>query len=480
MTIFERLRGLIRPDVDRTYAADLKPIMDFSSVDHEKIKTDLTLEARGSVRGAANEPSSDAAALDEIELEIVNTVSKLKNEAYEDFSKQVSAYDGRLARLDLRTIVPEIKTMLNDADADFSAEVRKDNNHVHAKKREFVAVQEAYEGFRKEYGIRRLAEPEKSPILAIAILGAIFIAETVANSGFFSATHPGGLFGAVFEAAAISAINLATGFVLGILPLRYLQKPSFLWKLSMLPVALALICLALGFNLFAAHYRDAFASISPEAENFIPQASALAFEKMTTSLYKLAGFQSYLMVLVGLLIVFYATFKGFTWLDPFPGYGAVYKRYLSRLREYLSMIDDLIRSLQDRKDRAVQELRESISDIRRRDEEYGVVVSERARLVQRYNGYVEALQRASDLLFQTYRTANKDKRTTPPPKTFASGWQAGWTPERDVGDDTKAERKEAVTELLGSIADAQTRLLAVFQEALKEYDKLRDFDQGVA
>ncbi|SKA41350.1 hypothetical protein SAMN02745126_06494 [Enhydrobacter aerosaccus] len=475
MSVFDRVRALVRPEVDRTYTADIKPLMDFSTLDLEKIRTDLAIAKRGSERGSQNEPPSSASSLDEVELDIVDSISSLRNEAFENYHKQTSAYDGRLARLDLRTIVPEIKTMLHDAEADFGAEVTKDTNYVFAKKQEVTEAEEAYKLFRSRNKLEKLPELEKNPALAFAILLSIFVVETIANSGFFSATHPGGLLGAIFEAAAISVINLAVGFLLGIVALRYIRLPSAVWRLSMTLLAITLISLAVVFNFFAAHYRDAFALVSPEADDFMLRASRMALANLVSKKYELVGFQSYLMVLVGLLVVTYATYKGMTWVDPYPGYGVVYRRYLLRRHEYLRLVDELVRNLQNRKDQAVAELRESITDIRRRDEEYGVVISERSRLTHRYNAYLDSLERASEALVAGYREANRKARSEPPPKTFEQPWRPGWSKETVLGDTSKEERKAAIEELLTAIASSQTELLEAFNAALKEYERLRDF-----
>jgi hypothetical protein len=257
--------------------------------------------------------------MDEVELEVVSAVSSLRNEAVENFHKQQSTYDGRLARLDLRTIVPEVKTMLHDAEADFNAEVQKNTNYVFVKKRQVIEAETAYIDYRRAHGLTRQATVEKNSVLAVAILLVIFVAETAANSGFFSATHPGGLFGAVFEAAGISAINLAVGFLLGRLALRYIRLPSLSWRVLMTLLSGGLVALAVAFNFAAAHYRDAFALVPPDAEDFIRQASSLAQENFVASTVRLLGFQSYLMVLVGLLVVVYAAHKGMTWSDVYPG-----------------------------------------------------------------------------------------------------------------------------------------------------------------
>ncbi|MCA0302516.1 MAG: hypothetical protein LCH95_08920 [Proteobacteria bacterium] len=475
MSVFARVRALIRPEVDRTYTTDLKPLMDFSTVDLDKIRTDLTLIKRGAERGGRNEPPPNATEMDEVELEIVSAVTSLRAEAFDNYHKQASAYDGRLARLDLRTIVPEVKTMLHDAEADFSAEATKDTNHVFAKKVEVTEAEAAYQKFRARHELEKLPEIEKNPVLAFGILLVIFIGETAANSSFFSATHPSGLFGALFEAAAISLINLATGFLLGIFPLRYIRLPSMLWRIPMFVLTILLIGLAVAFNFFAAHYRDAFSEVPPDAENFMLLASRMALASLLKGQYVLQGFQSYLMVLVGLLVFTYATYKGLSWLDPYPGYGSVYRRMQSRLQEYLHLIEVLVRNLQDRKDQAISELRESITDIRRRDEEYGVVIAERSRLTHRYNSFLDSLERAAASLLSGYREHNRLARTLPPPPSFSKAWEANWMRETVLADENKEERQKAVQELLEAIAQSQVKLLEAFTNALKEYEKLRDF-----
>ena len=113
-------------------------------------------------------------------------------------------------------------------------------------------------------------------------------------------------------------INLAVGFALGIGPLRYIRLPSIFWKASMAIVVVALIGLAVTFNFFAAHYRDAFSQISPDAENLMRQSSQAALHSLITRKHELLGFQSYLMVLVGLIVVSYATYWRYHLARPVP------------------------------------------------------------------------------------------------------------------------------------------------------------------
>ncbi len=76
MSVFDRVRALLRADTgDRNYTADLKPIMDFSTLDLEKIRKDLAIEKRAAERGTRDEPPADTIGLDEVELEIVGSVS---------------------------------------------------------------------------------------------------------------------------------------------------------------------------------------------------------------------------------------------------------------------------------------------------------------------------------------------------------------------------------------------------------------------
>lgn len=476
MSVFQRLRSILRTDVDRTYAADIKPIMDFSSIDLEKIKKDLDVERRGRERGAKGEPPASQTGLDEVEAEIASTITVLRNEAHDDYTKQMLAYGGRLARLDIRTIAPEIKATLLNAEADFGAEVQRDTNHIYARKNDVIAAREAYLKFRQRHHLDRLADIEQNDVLGFGVLLFLFVCETAGNASFFSATHPSGLIGAVFEAAAISIVNIALGFLLGIVGFRYVQHPSWAKQTGAWLLITALVLLATGFNFFAAHYRDAFQLVPPDADGFKLQASRIAFDNLLTKKWLLTGFQSYLMVLVGLIVFFGASYKGLTWSDTYPGYKSVYRRFVKRQDDYLALVDDLVRNLQDRKDSAHADLRESVSDIRRRDSEYGLVISERERLVRRYNSHIEGLARAGGALVETYRTANRATRSGAAPSSFSTPWAAGWAPEAVVADESASERKAAVAEVLTSLSTSQDRLLEAFKAALAEYSELREVE----
>jgi len=473
MSVFSAIRNAIRRD-DRSVALDDKLATEFAPPDIDKLRLALSLDELGKERGQRNEPPSGAASLDEVELQIVAALSTLRDESYDILARQMSVYDGRLARADLRTLAPEIKNALSAAEADFSAEVQKDTNYVFAGQAELRKVQEAYNDFRGENHIRRLAVEPSSTVLSFGLLAILFIVESAANASFFSATHPGGLVGALFEAAAISVINIAAGFVMGNLCLRYMQLPNLLWKTGMLIVLIGLILGAVVFNFAAAHYREAFHLVPPDAEDFMARASGLAIELVKERRWNLAGFQSYLMVVVGLLVVMLATYKGYTWIDPYPGFGSIAGRLQSQTQSYLSLIDGLVDQLKGRNKAAVDDIRDSIVDIRRRDEEYETIAAQRARLTIRYNSHLDSLQRTGETLLKSYRASNRAARTTAPPANFNEPWQPSWVKEEVLRDTTVAERKAAVRELLDAISKAQERLLERFGAALAEYEKLRD------
>lgn len=477
MSVFKILRDVVKRD-DRTATIDDKPSMAFPSVDVEKLQSGLDLVTRGEARGRLEEPPSDNYALDQIELEIVAALTTLKEEAHESYSQHMSVYDGRLSRLDLRTISPDVKSALAAAEADFSAEARKDTNYVHTALSDLREARTAYDEFRREHHVRHLAEERSNPTFKIGLIAFLFVLESAANASFFSATHPGGLFGAAFEAAGISVVNIAIGLILGLGCLRYVKLPGLIWKSAMFVSIVALIGAAVVGNFFAAHYRDAFQAVPPDTDRFMAHASELALERLREHSYILSGFQSYLMVAVGLIVVGVAAWKGYTWTERYPGYLVVTERRRQETQKYLTLIEDLVGRLQTRNDDAIADIRACIVDIRRRDEEYGVIAAQRIRLTNRYNGFIEGLQRTVDTLIQTYRAANRAARKTPIPKSFGQSWQPSWPKEEVLKDTSVEERRTTAKELLEAIHASQDRLLAVFREALHEYDKLRDIDQG--
>lgn len=480
MSVFRTIRDIVKATGDRTGTIDDRPSMRFPSLDLDKLKTALKLEERGLERGKRNEPPSETSSLDEVELDVVAAIGSLKDEGHDVFAKRMDVYDSRLNQIDLRAMVPTVKNALGSAEADFSAEVQKDTNYVFNGQEELTLAEESYRLFRKRHDLEhRLPADPSNAVFSFGIVAILFVLETVANASFFSATHPGGWLGAVFEAAGISVINLALGLILGLGCLRYVKLKGFGWRLSMGLAIPAFILAAIIWNFFAAHYRDAFQAIPPDAENFMAQASTMALSLLLERRWSLSGFQSYLMVAVGLLVVCIATFKGYTWTDSFPGYATVYGRYRRQTARYLSLIDQLVSDLQKRNADARDEIREVLIDINRSSQEYGTVIAQRTRFVDQYNAYLDGLQRTGDGLLQTYRSANRQARSTQAPSTFNKPWQPRWSREL-VGKDTSGkERKAAADELIEAITASQERLLIVFREALAQYERLRDVrDRG--
>ena len=171
---------------------------------------------------------------------------------------------------------------------------------------------------------------------------AIFV-ETVLNGFFFGANMAGGVSGGVFLAALISAVNVIGFGFLGAATYRQIAHRADLRKLAGILGLVVVIVAALCFNFAVAHYRDALPPDYPpepetvsaeatEAERQIAacwrgdsdiEASQEALCLFTTRMYRLDGFMSYLLLLIGLIACAIGAWEGSRMTDPYPGYGKI-------------------------------------------------------------------------------------------------------------------------------------------------------------
>ncbi|MFZ3019055.1 MAG: hypothetical protein WA056_11425 [Gallionella sp.] len=152
--------------------------------------------------------------------------------------------------------------------------------------------------------------------------GLIFIAlvvEGVANSYFFS-DNPIGLIGGFLQAFLFSLANVVVSFIAGWYCLREIHHQGKLRKVSgtiLLSILIYFLCL---LHLATAHYREALMQTG-DAELL----TSIAFSPNT-----LQDMQSIILILIGGGISVFAMYKGFTFDDPYPGYGKVYRIWKKR------------------------------------------------------------------------------------------------------------------------------------------------------
>jgi hypothetical protein len=166
-----------------------------------------------------------------------------------------------------------------------------------------------------------------------------------------------GLVGGVGTAIGISAFNVVFAFMLGLWPARWMHHRSVLVKsFAFIVVCLGIACI-IGLHAFAAHLRDATASVGEE------RALLEAWRTLVISPWKLAVLSSYYLFGLGIIFGLSSFWKGHSFDDPYPRYGAIYRRMATARDAYSDEHSLLFGDLEEIKEETVQRLSDGIDRI---------------------------------------------------------------------------------------------------------------------
>lgn len=270
-----------------------------------------------------------------------------------------------------------------------------------------------YDAFRARH---RLARPARQPGhrgLALALLALLVTVESILNGLFFAEGAEAGLLGGVAVALSVSVVNVVLlGAVLGYLPARWVHHRNLAVRGLGLLLLAAGIALIVVVNAFVAHYRDAYERLG----------DAVVLRDVWASLAAapadLARLQSWLLFLLGLGFAGLGFAKGYRLDDPYPGYGAVARRWEQAESTYLRNRQMRIDDATATRDRAIRAIDQGIERLRGAAAYREQILAARASLVAKVETHEKHLEQAANVLLTVYRDANRRVRTLPPPAHF--------------------------------------------------------------
>jgi len=219
--------------------------------------------------------------------------------------------------------------------------------------------------FKARYRIAREPHYAASPVLGLGVLCALVIGETTVNGILFAGTSEQGLFGGWLEALVLAIANAGAAFLIGYFALPQLNRRSFAAKAGACVFVLAGIAAIFAINLFGAHYRDfrerafndAIATSRPTTKSAAPAGAvrqglaalparsanetkdaalpasgtksteADALRRLVENPFRIEGFSSLFLLIIGLCAALIAAADGYKFDDPIPGYGRRHRSY---------------------------------------------------------------------------------------------------------------------------------------------------------
>lgn len=443
----------------------------FPDIDQARILKELNLKEEGEKRGRDNQPETASDSFDHIEAKIVSKIDSLRRRGLENFETNRQVYSERLNRaVSAKSLV---ETEANDAKAKFNEEITKWKSRMVTSRE---AVQEAFawrKAFRLQNGLIRPAQETGSLLALIAIGFVMIIAESVFNMYLFAQKNTLGFLGGAFAAFLVSLVNVSVCTLFGIFS-RYLNCRGFrnvLKKLFGLLAVSLWIAFSVVYNLGVAHFRDSVEQFGDWRE-----AGVNAIESITSNPIYLHTMESYILLLLGMIISVLAFLKGCYFSDPYPGYARVNDDVISAREGYIDELEESIQELSDHRDSAVNGLRAANDEVHRNiNDSIDALYGQRA-LHSNLAPFLEQCNIATNFLLAVYRDANKGARSEDAPPHFNReySFEAFEVPDEDL--ERRANAEQQTKEVAGLVDTSISEIFQVFEKAVSSHYEIDELE----
>jgi hypothetical protein len=410
-TVWQALMSLFRSPRE-PYVPSPEP---FLKLDVDALRAELQPTQRGELYGTQNLPPSDATFPDTREAEISRFCQEELDRSHVQITKGIDTHIASIRQLSGNSADAEISQLRDSALSELQSVAQNVRNRLELTLQHADEATEAFRRFREVHRRESLPDLSRGQLLPFAIFTVMIAIESALNGNMFAQGNDFGLLGGVFQAAMFSIANVGAGGLTGVFGVRQLYHVS-LWKRFAGGLAFgAAICLAVILNLGVAHFRDAMVRGIPQNE-----AATSALQALFAEPFALADLFSWLLFGLGFVFFWIACYDGFRLDDPYPSYGAEYRRVLHAKQAYSNAVTETHRAMAIVRDTYTRR----ISDVAKRRDVYAhhltSLYDRIARLTNSYERHCQSVRAIHRLLIEEYRDANRRKRTLPPPAYFSA------------------------------------------------------------
>lgn len=455
MQAFDALKRFFRP-TDATIALPGDP---FIVIDRERAIERLDLDKRAEKNGQKNYPPSESTTFDAVEAEIEAEIAEYANRAQIDAQANHTVYSQRLSELALLRELSSITGASVQTLGDFKATVIDRQNRLTLARDAIAESFQELADFKRVHCRSGPAHKGMLPIYAWSTIVLSWLVEAIANTAFLRINDDFGLIGGFVAAVIVAAVNVFGSAFVGRKVWPYLFHKDT-WRRGLaIGAVIGWLLLLIIWNLLAAHFRDAKA-----AGMDAPEVAALAL--FQNAPFGLTSIYSYGLLFAGLLFAFLSAGAAFAMDDPYPGYGAIYRRHEDRCEEYADLIAEALDDLKITRDDGIEAARSIRDQLGTQFSERGQILAARLGHRERFNEYQDYLETIANTLFEHYRSANIQIRTDAPPSHFGKKWQLRRTelpvPIEPSIDAEVAQAQAALDNSIKEISEAYVTAIGSF------------------
>ena len=454
LSAFKKIADAVKGDDGRGQVQGfLKPI------DTDRVAEELQLDRAARERGSQEQPTRDSTSLDSVEQRIVQKLQSEWSWHGAELVNNLKAYASRLLGVTVQTEFARLDLVAQNALAKLRSANHRAESELGPLRLSYISARQELEEFKIKHRLTRSARTSASRSITIGMLVVLVSVEAAANAVFFSKGSDFGLLGGLWTAVCISAVNIVIAFALGFLPLRWLRHRNYLIKfLGLLSAAIGIASIVIVHGL-AAHLREVPGTVDEDAMFLV------AARSLWSNPFGLHDINSYYLFIIGVVWAIVAIWKGYTFDDPYPGYGAHFRRFEAARETYSEEHDFLFEDLEDIKEDTIKTIDGGITRIPLFPQQAANIRAEREALRQKFKGYESSVEAASNQLLSRYRDANVAARKTPSPRHFDIPWTLPYSLLSDPNVQTlMTEASPTSMDASEALAKLRTMSLSVLDE----------------
>jgi len=386
-------------------------------LDTDQIAKVLKVEELGDKQGKQNLPLSETESFDAVEQTIVQKLESEWSWQGGELLNHLRSYAVRLAGYSIDAEFTKLQLQANATITNLRAISHQAEAELGPLREHFLATREELKNFKTSH---QLVRPSRAPSNRWTSFGLLFVLlaiESTLNGIFFAKGSDYGLIGGIGTAIGISLVNVALAFSLGLGPARWTKHNNYVLK------AVGSLAFMMGLSLltvlhaFAAHLREATASFIDEDE-----AARAAWQALLHNPLHINDPNSAYLFALGMLFAALAIYKGYMFDDPFPGYGAVTRRFAKARDAYSNEHALLFEDLEEAREDVISSLSDGIQRIPTFPQAAANIRAQRTTILEQFRAYEAGVETAVRQLLAKYREANIKARTSGVPSHFRRTW----------------------------------------------------------
>jgi len=386
-------------------------------IDTDQIAKNLKPAEQGEKNGKQNIPRSETESFDDVEQTIVQKLESEWSWQGGELLNHLRSYAVRLSGYSIEAEFTRLQLQAKAAITNLRAISHQAEAELGPLREHFLAARQELKEFKTRHNLSRPSRAPSNRWTSFGLLFVLLAVESGLNGIFFAKGSDYGLIGGIGTAIGISLVNIVFAFSLGIGPARWTKHNNYLLKVIGSCTLIAGLALLIAIHGFAAHLREATASAIDEDE-----AARTAWQTLLHNPLSLHDLNSVYLFALGMLFALLAVYKGYTFDDPFPGYGSVTRRFARARDAYIDEHALLFEDLEETRGEVISSLTEGIQRIPTFPQAAANIRAQRTTMLEQFRAYESGVEAAVRQLLAKYRQANIAARTSNPPPHFDHNW----------------------------------------------------------